>query len=226
MNPIARALDRLFAWVKWPVAIASVMFLPGLVYALAFVAERFARSPAVLPFAIGAAVYAVAFAGLARRRIGFWTVVEHELTHAIFAWATLHRVVGFAATRSGGHIRYIGRGNWLIAIAPYFFPTFALIAIAVLSWTPPHPAAIGAVILGAAVAHHVLSTWLETHRHQVDLREVGWLWSWMFLPAVNAFVLGLVLAYASGTRSLTAHLSHVRGPTLVLFHWLVGLVHR
>lgn len=226
MNPIARVLDRLLALVKWPAAIAAVILLPGLVYALYFVVRRLAVAPTVVPFLIGAGVYAACFVGLARRRIGFWTVVEHELTHAIFAWATFHRVVGFSATRSGGHIHYVGRGNWLIAIAPYFFPTFTLIAIALLSWMPPHPAAVGAVVLGATIAHHALSTWSEAHRHQVDLREVGWLWSWMFLPSINAFVLGIVLAYASGTRSLTAHLSHVRGPSLVVFHWLVHLLHR
>lgn len=75
-------------------------------------------------------------------------------------------------------------------------------------------------MLGASVAHYVLATWSQTHRHQTDLREVGWLWSLLFLPAVNAFVLGLVLSYAAGTRSLTAHLAHVREPSLAFFHLL------
>src|SRR5262249_51361647 len=154
---------------------------------------------------------------------GLWTIVEHELTHALFAWATFHKVVGFSAMRSGGHIRYLGRGNWLIAIAPYFFPTFTLLVIAVLTFLPPHDLRIGSAVLGAVAAHHVLSTWLETHRHQSDLREVGWLWCWMFLPAINAFVLGLILAYAAGTRSLTAHLAYVKGPSLAFFHLLERL---
>jgi hypothetical protein len=224
VNPIARFFDRLLGWLKWPVAIAALIFLPGLVYALYFVCRNVVASHASLGFLAGATAYVVFFVGYSRRRIGFWTVVEHELTHALFAWLTFHKVVGFSAMRTGGHIRYVGRGNWLIAIAPYFFPTFALIAIGILSWVPPHNPAIGAFVLGVVVAHHVLSTWSETHRHQTDLREVGWLWSWLFLPSVNAFVLGLVLAYAAGTRSLTAHLSHVREPSLAFFHMLVKLL--
>jgi hypothetical protein len=225
MNPLARAIDRLLAWLKWPVAIASLVVLPGLVYALFIVIRGVVAHPGnCVPFLVGAGAYAAFFVALARRRVGFFTIVEHELTHALFAWGTFHRVVGFSAMRGGGHIRYVGRGNWLIAIAPYFFPTLTLLVIVVLSWLPPRHLAAGAVVLGIAFAHHVLSTWSETHRHQTDLREVGWLWSWLFLPAINAFVLGLVLAYAAGTRSLTAHLRYVKGPSLAFFHWLVGLV--
>jgi hypothetical protein len=225
VNPLAQALDRLLAWLKWPVAIVAFVCLPGLVYALYIVLRGVvARPEPCVPFLIGAAVYAAVFLVVARRRVGFWTIVEHELTHALFAWATFHRVVGFSAMRGGGHIRYVGRGNWLIAIAPYFFPTFTLIVIAVLTWLPPRHLAIGGGILGASVAHHILATWSQTHRHQTDLREVGWLWSWLFLPSINAFVLGLVIAYAAGTRSVTAHLAHVREPSLAFFHLLWKLV--
>ena len=225
MNPVARFLDTLLGWLKWPVAIVTLIFLPGLVYALYFVIRGIAHHPGhCLPFLAGAGGYAAVWLALARRKVGFWTIVEHELTHALFAWATFHRVVGFSAMRGGGHIRYIGRGNWLIAIAPYFFPTFTLIVIAVLTWLPPRQLELGAGVLGAAVAHHILSTWSEAHRHQTDLREVGWLWSWLFLPSINAFVLGIVIAYAAGTRSITAHLAYVRGPALAFFHFLWKLL--
>jgi hypothetical protein len=225
VNPIARALDRLLGWIKWPVAIASFVFLPGLVYALYFVVRGIAEHPGnSVPFLLGAGGYVVLFVALLGRRIGFWTIVEHELTHALFAWATFHRVVGFSAMRTGGHVRYLGRGNWLIAIAPYFFPTFTLLVVVALSLLPPRHIYAGSIVLGVSVAHHVMSTWSETHRHQSDLREVGWLWSWMFLPAVNAFTIGIVLSYAAGTRSLTAHLEHVKGPALWFFRFLATLI--
>jgi hypothetical protein len=225
VNPIARTLDRILGWLKWPVAIAALIFLPGLVYALYVVIRAVVAHPGnSVPFLIGAGAYAVVFLAFTRGRIGFWTIVEHEFTHALFAWATFHRVVGFSAMRSGGHIRYIGRGNWLISIAPYFFPTFTLIVIAVLSFLPARHLAIGAGVLGASVAHHTLSTWLETHRHQTDLRDVGWIWSWLFLPSINAFVLGIILSYAAGMRSLTAHLAYVKEPSLAFFHLLARLL--
>jgi hypothetical protein len=226
VNPIARILDRLLGLLKWPVAIVALVLAPGLVYALYFVLRGVASAPhACVPFLVGAAVYSIVWFVLDKHRIGFWATLEHELTHALFAWATFHRVVGFRATmRSGGHIRYLGRGNWLIAIAPYFFPTLSLIAIAVLTWAPGHHLVLGGGVLGVTVAYHALSTWSETHRHQTDLREVGWLFCVPFLISANAFVFGLLLSYACGQRSLTAHLHHVRGPSMAFFHWLVHLV--
>ncbi|HEY5921919.1 MAG TPA: hypothetical protein VIV11_09630 [Kofleriaceae bacterium] len=225
MNPIAKALDRLLGWLKWPIAIVGLIFLPGLLYALYFVIRGIIAHPGnCIPFLIGAAAYAAFFVAFAGRRVGFWTIVEHELTHALFAWATFHRVVGFSAMRGGGHVRYVGRGNWLITVAPYFFPTFTLLVIVLLTFLPPRHLEVGAGVLGASVAHHILSTWSETHRHQTDLREVGWLWSGMFLPSINAFVLGIILSYAAGTRSLTAHLEHVKGPSLAFFHLLSKLL--
>ncbi len=225
VNPIARVLNRLLGLLKWPVALAALIFLPGLVYALYFVIRGIVANPGnCVPFLIGAGAYGAVYIGFAGRRVGFWTILEHELTHVLFALATFHRVVGFSAMRAGGHVRYIGSGNWLIAIAPYFFPLFTLVVIAVLTLLPPRHLAVGAGVLGASVAHHVLSTWSETHRHQTDLRETGWLWNWLFLPSVNAFVLGIVLSYAAGTRSLTAHLSHVREPSLAFFSLLARLL--
>jgi hypothetical protein len=214
------------ALLKWPVAIVAFVLAPGLVYALYFVVRGIASAPqSCLPCLLGAIVYSVVWAALGNRRIGFWSTLEHELTHALFAWATFHRVVGFGATiRSGGHIRYTGRGNWLIAIAPYFFPTLSLLTIAILTWAPGHHLELGGFVLGATIAYHVWSTWSETHRHQSDLREVGWLFSFVFLVAANAFVLGLLIAYACGQRSLTAHLEHVRGPAAVVFRWLLHLL--
>jgi hypothetical protein len=226
VNPIARFLDRLLGWLKWPAAVVALILSPGLVYALSFVIRGIVRAPGVcVPFLIGAGAYTLFWITLGGRRLGFWATLEHELTHALFAWATFHRVVGFLATvRGGGHIRYLGRGNWLIAIAPYFFPTASLLAIAVLTWAPGRHLALGGAVLGVTIAYHALSTWSETHRHQADLREVGWLFWLPFLVATNAFVLGLLLAYGCGQRSLTGHLDHVRGPSVAFFHWLVHLI--
>lgn len=219
MGAIANTLDRLLSVLKWPVAIAGLVFLPGLVAALIEVMRAIYRDPdPCLAFLAGAAVYSVGWYLLLRRRSlgGFIVVLEHEFTHAVFAWLTFHRVVGFRATlRRGGHVRYVGRGNWLISIAPYFVPTLSIIAIAVLQWLPDRHLAYGSAALGATFAYHLLSTWSETHRHQSDLREVGLIFSAVFLIAANALVYGLILAFACGVRPME-YLGHVPGTTLEL----------
>src|SRR5262245_22846660 len=185
MGAIAATLDRILAILKWPVALAALVFLPGLVLALVEVVRGIARAPQpCLAFLAGAGICAAVWYLLFRRRTvgNFIVVLEHELTHALFAWLTFHRVVGFRATlRRGGHVRYTGRGNWLISIAPYFVPTLSIVAIAVLSWLPERYLTYGSAALGSTFAYHLLSTWSETHRHQTDLQEVGLLFSAVFL---------------------------------------------
>jgi hypothetical protein len=125
-------------------------------------------------------------------------------------------VVGFRASlRGGGHVRYLGRGNWLISIAPYFVPTLSLLALAVIYFLPERHLAIGSAALGATVSYHLVSTWAETHRNQTDLREVGFLFSALFLIPANAFVLIVVLAAACGLSPVDA-LSEVPDTTLDL----------
>src|SRR5262249_32306124 len=144
------------------------------------------------PFVAAAFAYAILWVVLLRRSsfVAFANV-EHELTHALFAWLTLQRVIGLgAALRSGSHIRYVGKGNWLIAIAPFFVPTYSLVLVGVVCLLPIHYLAFGSAALGVTVAHHALSTWPASHRHQSDLREAGFLFRLIFLPAANALMYG------------------------------------
>src|SRR5690349_2103085 len=48
-------------------------------------------------------------------------VFGHELTHALWAWLLGGKVKRFKATSKGGHV-VVTRNNFLIALAPYFFP--------------------------------------------------------------------------------------------------------
>src|SRR5687767_6418082 len=118
LGALANGVDRLLAWLKWPVAIAAVILLPGLAVALARVVRAIAQAPQpALAFLAGAVGFVLVWLVLLRRRAltSFVMTLEHELTHALVAWLTFHRVVEFRATlRSGGHVRFLGRGNWLI----------------------------------------------------------------------------------------------------------------
>jgi hypothetical protein len=222
---VSDGVDRVVGWLKWPIGIVSLVFLPGVFYALAFVVRDIARRPAaIVPTLAGAGAFTVIYLVALRPRPSRFHVVilEHELTHWLFALVTLHRVRGLrAAIRGGGHVGYEGRGNWLIAVSPFVVPTFSLIVIALAGWWHA-PRALSA-LLGATLAWNAIANWSPRYRHHGDHREAGKVFSFLFVTCANAFALGLVLAYATQARSITGHLEHVRGPTAAFFSLLVKL---
>ena len=78
-------------------------------------------------FTLGAVLWLIAFFGLPRPLIIY--VFGHELTHALWVWLMGGRVSKFRVSGDGGHI-VTNRTNFLIALAPYFFPLYSVLALA------------------------------------------------------------------------------------------------
>jgi hypothetical protein len=192
-------IGLLLAFFKWPVALASLAFLPAIALGL-FHQLLMASGTTVAywwSFVAGVATYVALWYMVVRHtKWNFFSTLEHEITHCIFAWLTFNRVVAINATlKSGGHMRYLGTPNWLIQTSPYFFPTVTvvlLIGMAIVGWKSG-PLIYG--LLGASIAYHVTSTWTETRHTQTDLQEAGILFSVMFLPAANLLCYALIVAY-------------------------------
>ena len=139
----ADRIDKILGTLKWPAAVCAIAITPLLFWATLQLVWRVTWNPwSIIPFAAGAFVFVFVWNRfLARNRFGqFVITLEHEITHAMFTYLTLHKVVGFRASLGeGSEVRYIGRGNWLITVAPYFFPTASLILF-LLAFLLPFPA--------------------------------------------------------------------------------------
>ena len=214
LHAVTDRIDISINWLKWPVAVASVVLLiPSLQQCFGLLKSMASTPQPILPFLGGAAVYFIVW----RLFIRFWrttllSTLEHELTHALFAVLTLHRVVGMRTTwNSGGHLKFMGRGNWLITVAPYFFPTVCFVLILLAAIVPPLRSSIVDALIGAAFAYHVTSTMRETHPGQTDLQSSGFLFCFAFLPTANLISNGLVLAYSfGGTAGVGQFLSGIQ----------------
>jgi len=183
-------------FLKWPVALTALAFLPSAVWALGYQITNDVLALALV--LSGAAAYALVWWWQIRRWTVSWlSTFEHEITHCIFAFLTGHRVTGLKVTlRDGGQIMLLGPGNWLIDVAPYFFPTATVVLILVMSWVPSFAGTTGQLALGLTLGYHLTSTWTETHHAQTDLQKAGVLFCWLFLPTANVVSLGLTLAAA------------------------------
>ena len=195
------AIDLILAALKWPLAALFVVLTPwALVDCWESLSRLIDQGLGPNDFLMGALVYFVAWFFIFRSKwLGsYLSTLEHEVTHAIFALLTLHPIRDIRATGfDGGHVKYSGgMGNWLITASPYFFPTLAFILLPINHLVGPIP--LFGFILGVATSYHITSTYLETHTAQTDLKKIGALFAWMFLPTANLLSYLFIFAWSEG----------------------------
>lgn len=196
---MSRIFDFVLELFKWPVAFLAVISLPALIKAFDYIPLANMR---FFVFLGGAFAY-FAFKILAAARSNTsMQILAHEFTHIFFAWLTLHKVVHIHLNfdNSGGAMGFKGKGNWLIVIAPYFFPLFLffiIMGITFFSQRIPEGYWVNG-ILGYFFAYHVESIAVQIHSEQPDFKEVGFPFCFCFLPAANIFACSMVLVFNNG----------------------------
>ena len=196
---------------KWCKTIIAILLLPvclGAIQALWRVL-RFSGDASTTWVAIfgGAACWVVIFLLLPKP---MWVyVLGHEFTHVLWTWLFGGKVKKFKVTSKGGHV-VVTENNFLISLAPYFFPVYAAIVVAVyvighLIWNWAPYVVWFHLLLGAAYAFHVTLTWHILKTEQSDITQHGYLFSFViiFLGNVTVLLLGVPLL-ANGVRVLTA----------------------
>jgi hypothetical protein len=120
-------------------------------------------------------------------------VFGHELTHAVWTWLLGGRVAKFKTSAQGGHV-VVTKNNFVIALAPYFFPIYAILVVALFAggnwlWGWQRYVVWFHVLLGAAYAFHVTLTWHILKTNQSDITDQGYLFSAVTIFLGNAAVL-------------------------------------
>jgi len=196
---------------KWCKFIVGVLLLPlcfGAVQALGRVLAH-SRDAVTTWVGIGggAACWVVIYVLLPKPMLLY--VLGHEFTHVLWTWLFGGKVKKFKASPKGGHV-IVTKNNFLISLAPYFFPVYATMVVAVfiighLIWNWMPYVVWFHLLLGAAYAFHVTLTWHILKTEQSDITQHGYLFSWViiFLGNVSVLLLGVPML-ASGVGVLTA----------------------
>lgn len=180
----------------------TLLLLPFLGYGFGTAVWRTVAAAGELPerfyyFAAGAVGFWI-FWRLFRNYLEVVCTFEHEVTHLLFALLFLKRPKGFRVTlRDGGHVKLSG-SNFVIFLAPYFFPTvsYALLPLALV--VPGEWLDVFYGVLGASLAFHLVSTWSELHLRQTDLHSAGLVFSFLFLPVANLIFYGALIVLIFG----------------------------
>lgn len=191
-------------WIKLIIAILLLPFCAGAISALLRVVRATGSADTFwVAFLGGAACWLVVFLLLPKPMLIY--VFGHELTHALWTWIFGGRVKRFKASAKGGHV-VISKSNFLIVLAPYFFPLYAAMVVAVF--------ALGHLLfgwgrylvwfhlfIGAAYCFHVTLTWHILQTQQSDITSQGYLFSGViiFLGNISVFLIGLPLLTTSVT---------------------------
>jgi len=132
----------------------------------------------------------------------FTYVVGHELTHAFFAMLFGGSVKSFHASDRGGRVT-ITKSNFIITLAPYFFPLYTFIAL-LLYWIASAAEVrstvtnILVILSGATFAFHLILTFIFLQTDQNDIREHGAVFSYPLIYLFNVVFAGfLVNVYLS-----------------------------
>src|SRR5438477_4028762 len=150
-------------------------------------------------FSLGVILWLIAFLGLPRPVIVY--VFGHEVTHVLWVWLMGGRVSKFRVSGAGGHI-VTNRTNFLIALAPYFFPLYSLLAILIYGIASlfvnvaPYGQLLYA-ILGITWAFHLTFTCWMIPKNQTDLSDHGTFFSLVFIYLMNLVLLSGLLVIAS-----------------------------
>jgi hypothetical protein len=120
----------------------------------------------------------------------------HDANQFVVATMMLHPVVAIRKERKTpeeSRVRWLGRGNWVMLVAPYVIPlsTIVLWCVGLLLLAP-----LRSALLGFGLALHLVYVLFQWNEGTSELRRLGRRFCWMFLPAANLVIAGLVFAFA------------------------------
>lgn len=196
--------------MKW---IAGILLLPicvGVTNTLVRVIGASGRADTIWAAMLaGAACWLVIYILLPKP---MWVYVfGHELTHVIWTWLFGGRVKRFKVTSRGGHVR-ITKSNFVIALAPYFFPVYTMMVgliflLGHMLWDWRRFALYFHFLLGASYAFHLTLTWRALQVEQTDITEHGYWFSGMIIWLGNMLVLIFGIALVTGQAGMLTVIS-------------------
>ena len=214
-------------WIKFIIAVLLLPVCAGAAKALWMVIARCGGADTTwVPFLAGAVCCIVIFFLLPKP---MWIyVLGHELTHALWTWLFGGQVKKMKVASSGGHV-VISKTNFVIALAPYFFPIYAVIVIAVfalgsLIWNWRGYMACFHLCVGAAYAFHVTLTLHTLRTRQSDITSQGWLFSAVVIFLGNVCVLLFGIPLLTARVGLLNALGWWAESTGMILHWLQRVI--
>jgi hypothetical protein len=154
-----------------------------------------------LSFVTGVLAFTILWIFYLSGRGHFWSTLEHEFTHALFAILFFKKVHSISASRRKGGMISIEGGNAVIALSPYIFPLAPSIILFFLFILPAPFELYLFFLLGFAYQFHLINLIEEFHLGQPDLQKAGTFFSIILILFFNIVYVGLMISALEGKFS-------------------------
>lgn len=153
----------------------------------------------------------------------FFATFEHELTHNFWAFFTLHKTRSFSVKSNGeGAVEFEGKGNFMITLSPYFFPTFSIIILPFRDLLKEWAMMPYFIVFGIVLAYHTVTSIKETHSGQSDLKRNGLFFSYVLIILGNIVFLGLAISFTQdGWSGIGKYFADSLNVFVELFEWAI-----
>jgi len=145
---------------------------------------------------IGAVTYLVIHAAFFKP--SYLYILSHELMHVLATWLSGGRVISFKVSPQGGSVG-TSKSNLFIALAPYFFPFYTIVAAILfymassfLKIDVPKEALL--FLIGFTLTFHIILTIDFLKIRQTDLLHAGYLFSICLIYVVNLIIIGFIFS--------------------------------
>jgi hypothetical protein len=161
----------------------------------------FSHLNSLLAVLLGILVFTLFWMIYLSKRGHFWSTLEHELTHALFATFFLKKIHSISASRRKGGVISIEGGNTVIALSPYIFPLAPSVILLLLFILPEGFEIYMFFLLGFTYQFHLINLAKEFHLGQSDLQKSGTLFSVIIILFFNIIYFGLIISILDGELS-------------------------
>ncbi|MBU0633999.1 MAG: M50 family metallopeptidase [Candidatus Omnitrophica bacterium] len=188
-------LTRIFKIVIGIALIPACWGITGAFYNLLCSIQSFGRAETF--FLWGAIAYLLLYAFLFK--LNYIYVFGHEAVHALFAMLFGGKVRSFRASSKGGSVG-VTRSNFIISLAPYFFPVYTVllgiifVSVELLFQTTFQQTNLFIFLIGFSACFHFVMTANTLKTQQPDLTENGYIFSLTLIYIMNILVLAGMLS--------------------------------
>jgi hypothetical protein len=155
-------------------------------------------------------------------------VLGHELTHALWSFPFGGKLKKIKISSKGGHVS-ITKSNFLVSLAPYFFPLYVVLVVIIFFignffWNLTPYLFIFYFLIGFAYAFHLTLTFRILKIKQPDIVGEGYIFSTVIIFLGNVFVLLIGIPLLTNKIDISTSINLWLNYSLNVYHYISQII--